>query len=303
MLYNGEEIGDGSPPAGRHRRRPARGHDADCARAAGGAGGDRAVRARHDVRSRPLRLHGEARRRPRDRRLPQPRRAARARWSKRSPRRKGIGPSDVTVIMLDRARHEEARRRDPRGRRAHPLHHRRRRLRGDDRGQPEAPASTCSGGSAARPRACSRRPRSSASAASILGRLWPRNDEERKAAIDAGYDLDRVLDRRRPGRRRRRLLRRHRRHRRRPARGRPLPRRRPRDDRVAGDALALRHRPRGQGPPRPPEAARGRRRALRLISLGLRRPAHRAEALDQRPGLVQLVAQRVDHRAREQRQG
>jgi fructose-1,6-bisphosphatase II len=28
----------------------------------------------------------------------------------------------------------------------------------------------------------------------ILGRLWPRDDEERKAATDAGYDLDRVLD-------------------------------------------------------------------------------------------------------------
>ncbi|HEX2382056.1 MAG TPA: class II fructose-bisphosphatase [Acidimicrobiales bacterium] len=27
----------------------------------------------------------------------------------------------------------------------------------------------------------------------IQGRLWPRNDEERQAAIDAGYDLDRVL--------------------------------------------------------------------------------------------------------------
>ena len=27
----------------------------------------------------------------------------------------------------------------------------------------------------------------------IQGRLWPRNDDERKAAIDAGYDLDRVL--------------------------------------------------------------------------------------------------------------
>ena len=27
----------------------------------------------------------------------------------------------------------------------------------------------------------------------ILGRLWPRNDEERAAAIAAGYDLDRVL--------------------------------------------------------------------------------------------------------------
>jgi fructose-1,6-bisphosphatase II len=27
----------------------------------------------------------------------------------------------------------------------------------------------------------------------ILGRLWPRNDEERTAALDAGYDLDKVL--------------------------------------------------------------------------------------------------------------
>ena len=43
MLYNGEQIGDGSPPAGRHRRRPARGHDARRARDAERAGGDRAV--------------------------------------------------------------------------------------------------------------------------------------------------------------------------------------------------------------------------------------------------------------------
>ncbi|MBV9213774.1 MAG: class II fructose-bisphosphatase [Actinobacteria bacterium] len=28
----------------------------------------------------------------------------------------------------------------------------------------------------------------------LLGRLWPRNDDERRAAIDAGYDLDEVLD-------------------------------------------------------------------------------------------------------------
>jgi fructose-1,6-bisphosphatase II len=28
----------------------------------------------------------------------------------------------------------------------------------------------------------------------LLGRLWPRDDEERQAALHAGYDLDRVLD-------------------------------------------------------------------------------------------------------------
>src|SRR6201995_610425 len=27
----------------------------------------------------------------------------------------------------------------------------------------------------------------------LLGRLWPRNDEERSAAVDAGYDLDKIL--------------------------------------------------------------------------------------------------------------
>jgi fructose-1,6-bisphosphatase II len=28
----------------------------------------------------------------------------------------------------------------------------------------------------------------------ILGKLWPRSDEERRAALDAGYDLDEILD-------------------------------------------------------------------------------------------------------------
>jgi fructose-1,6-bisphosphatase II len=28
----------------------------------------------------------------------------------------------------------------------------------------------------------------------LVGRLWPRDDDERKAAVDAGYDLDEVLD-------------------------------------------------------------------------------------------------------------
>jgi fructose-1,6-bisphosphatase II len=31
----------------------------------------------------------------------------------------------------------------------------------------------------------------------LIGRLWPRDDEERQAAIDQGYDLDEVLDKHR----------------------------------------------------------------------------------------------------------
>ena len=106
--------------------------------------------------------------------------------------RKGTDPTDVMVVVLDRPRHEEgiAEIRNAGG-----------RVRlitdGDvaaallavapDRpvdllwgigGTPEgvisAAALKCYGGG-------------------LVGRLWPRDDEERKAAIDAGYDLDRTL--------------------------------------------------------------------------------------------------------------
>ena len=53
MLYNGEQIGDGSPPAGRHRGRPARGHRAVRQGPPQRDRDDRAVGARHDVRPGP----------------------------------------------------------------------------------------------------------------------------------------------------------------------------------------------------------------------------------------------------------
>ena len=128
---------------------------------------------------------------------------------------------------------------DPRRRRARPPHHRRRRraallavqrartgvdllwgIGGTPEGVISAAAIKCIGGA-------------------LVGRLWPRDDDERKAALDAGYDLERVLDRGRPRRRRRLLLLRDRRHRRRRAPGRALRGHRRRDDRVARDALAL----------------------------------------------------------------
>jgi fructose-1,6-bisphosphatase II len=107
--------------------------------------------------------------------------------------RKRAEPGDVTVIMLDRPRHEDA------VRDIREVGARNRFITDGDvtaallavtsgtgvdllwgiGGTPEgvlsASALKCLGGR-------------------LLGRLWPRDDEERKAAIDAGYDLDEVLD-------------------------------------------------------------------------------------------------------------
>jgi fructose-1,6-bisphosphatase II len=107
---------------------------------------------------------------------------------------KGVDIGDVMVVMLDRPRHEDAVKavREAGARIRFILH-------GDVAGAllaaterspvdvlwgiggtPEgvisAAAIKCIGGQ-------------------ILGRLWPRNDGERDAAIDAGYDLDEILDR------------------------------------------------------------------------------------------------------------
>ena len=246
MLYNGEQIGDGSPPRGRHRRRPARGHDADRARACPRALAVIALAERGTMFDPgPVRLHGEDRRRPGDRRPARPRPAARRGSSKLVAERKG---EERQRRDRDHARPRAPRgggRRDPRGRRPDPLHHRRRRLGGAARGHRPAPASTCSGGSAARRRACSRPRRSSASAASCSAGCGRATTTSARRAIDAGYDLDEMLDVDRlvsgddvffaatgvtDGD---------------AAPGRPLPRPRQGDHRVAGDALALGHRAHG----------------------------------------------------------
>jgi len=107
--------------------------------------------------------------------------------------RKGSSTGDVTVIMLDRPRHEEAmvEARDA-GARIRLItdgdvsaalfavsHQAGVDLLWGIGGTPEgvisAAAIKCLGGQ-------------------MLGRLWPRDDDERKAATDAGYDLDEVVD-------------------------------------------------------------------------------------------------------------
>jgi fructose-1,6-bisphosphatase II len=106
--------------------------------------------------------------------------------------RRGIGVGDVTVVVLDRPRHEEGiaeiREAGARVRLISDGDVSAALLAVSDRspvdllwgvgGTPEgvisAAAIKCTGGQ-------------------MVGRLWPRNDEERQAALDAGYDLDRQL--------------------------------------------------------------------------------------------------------------
>lgn len=108
-------------------------------------------------------------------------------------RAKGRDVRDLTVVMLDRDRHEDHKRqiRDA-GARLQLIQHgdvsAGLRAAWDERddvdiligigGTPEgvitACGVTCVGGE-------------------MLGRLWPRNDEDRRSAEEAGYDLDRVL--------------------------------------------------------------------------------------------------------------
>ena len=106
---------------------------------------------------------------------------------------KGTEVRDVTVMMLKRERHDEAVAEIRRaGARIRFISH------GDVSAallavQPESPVDLLWG--------IGGTPEGVISAASIkcmggqmLGRLWPRTDEERSAALDGGYDLDEVLD-------------------------------------------------------------------------------------------------------------
>jgi fructose-1,6-bisphosphatase II len=107
--------------------------------------------------------------------------------------RKGTDIGDITVIVLDRPRHEEqiATIRDSGA-----------RVRLITDGDVSAALFAVSGeGGVDLLWGIGGTPEGVISAAAIkclggelIGRLWPRDDDERKAALDAGYDLDEVLD-------------------------------------------------------------------------------------------------------------
>ena len=108
MLFNGERIGDGTPPAVRHRRRPDRRHEPHRPRPRQRPLGHRRERAGHDVRPRSVRLHGEDRGRARS-----PGGVDRHHGLRSSEnlhavaKAKGESVRDLTVVILDRDRHAE----------------------------------------------------------------------------------------------------------------------------------------------------------------------------------------------------
>jgi fructose-1,6-bisphosphatase II len=107
--------------------------------------------------------------------------------------RKGVEPTEVRVIMLDRPRHSEQ---------VAAIREVGARIRFITDGDVSAALFAVSRGTGVDLLwGIGGTPEGVLSAAAIkclggqlLGRLWPRDDEERQAAIDAGYDLDEVLD-------------------------------------------------------------------------------------------------------------
>jgi fructose-1,6-bisphosphatase II len=106
---------------------------------------------------------------------------------------KGTDVGDLVVIMLDRPRHHEAMRE---------IREAGARIRLIPHGDVSASLSAVTEGSAVdllwgiggTPEGVLSAAAIQCTGGQILGRLWPRNEEERRAALEAGYDLDEVLD-------------------------------------------------------------------------------------------------------------
>jgi fructose-1,6-bisphosphatase II len=107
--------------------------------------------------------------------------------------RKGIDIRDVMVVMLDRERHHAAMREvREAGARVRLI------LDGDVSAAMLAVSETASvdllWGIGGTPEGVISAAAIKCTGGQLLGRLWPRDEDERAAALAAGYDLDRVLD-------------------------------------------------------------------------------------------------------------
>ena len=112
---------------------------------------------------------------------------------KRVAERRGVSPTEITTVILDRERHAEGVRQ---------IREAGSRIRFITDGDVSAALLAVMDGTGVDLLwGIGGTPEGVISAAAIkclggqmLGRLWPRDDEERQAALDAGYDLDRVLE-------------------------------------------------------------------------------------------------------------
>jgi fructose-1,6-bisphosphatase II len=108
-------------------------------------------------------------------------------------REKGAAVGDIVVIMLDRPRNEDAMRE---------IREVGARIRLIPHGDVSAALAAVTQGSpvdllwgiGGTPEGVLAAAAIKCTGGRIVGRLWPRNDDERRAALDAGYDLDEVLD-------------------------------------------------------------------------------------------------------------
>jgi fructose-1,6-bisphosphatase II len=192
MLYNGERIGDGSPPEVDIAVDPLEGTEL-CAKGMPNAIATIAVADRGTMfdpgpcvymlkmaTSRDLAHLLDL-----DRPL--------ADTLKLMAKEKGCDVTDIVVIMLDRPRHDEAMKE---------IREVGARIRLIPHGDVSASLSAVTEGSAVdllwgiggTPEGVLSASAIQCTGGQIVGRLWPRTNEERQAALDAGYDLDEVLD-------------------------------------------------------------------------------------------------------------
>ena len=192
MLYNGERIGDGTPPETDIAVDPIDGTTLTALGRGSAIVRHRGERAGDDVQPGPVRLHGEDRGRARRRRRASTSTPPSPRTSQAVAKAKDENVRDVTAVILDRPRHAEL---------IAEVRAAGARIRliqdGDVAGAistawPDAGADillgiggTPEGVIAAAALKCM--------GGEIQGRLWPRDDAERQAALDGGYDLEAVL--------------------------------------------------------------------------------------------------------------
>ena len=245
MLYNGEQHRRRLAAGGRHRRRPARGHDAHRARACPtrwpSSRWPSAARCSTRARASTWRSSPAAPTSPTCS-------TSTARWARRCGSSPSAAASTSATSWSSCSTARATRRASTRSAtpaRACASSPTATSARRCSRSA-TARRSTCCGASAARPRASSPRRAIKCIGGELVGRLWPRDDDERQAALDARLRPRPQLTHDDLVSSRRLLLLRDRRHRRRRAPGRALPRHAPRDDGVARHALAL-----GHGAPRP----------------------------------------------------